>query len=202
MDLSLWLEHPVTSSWVYGPLRCCRVSKFEQFALTCLWFRYVDDTLTSLHKDEKNNFLEHLNQQNPSIQFTIEPELNGKIAFLDCRVIRAGKTLQTSVYRKPTSTDRLLDNSSYHPASHKSATIKTLVKRAHVVCSSSEYLKTELQHLNEIFDAIIIIIIIIKNFVCSPKGFSAYNYNMQFKIKLYYTIKNLSYDCLLKPSYI
>ena len=38
------------------------------------WFRYVDDTLTSLHKDEKNNFLEHLNQQNPSIQFTIEPE--------------------------------------------------------------------------------------------------------------------------------
>ena len=55
------------------------------------WFRYVDDTLTSLHKDEKNNFLEHLNQQNPSIQFTIEPELNGKIAFLDCRVIRAGR---------------------------------------------------------------------------------------------------------------
>jgi hypothetical protein len=49
------------------------------------WFRYVDDTLTSLHKDEKNNFLEHLNQQNPSIQFTIEPELNGKIAFLQPR---------------------------------------------------------------------------------------------------------------------
>jgi hypothetical protein len=48
----------------------------------------------------------------------------------------------------------------------------------------------------------VIIIIIIKNFVCSPKGFSAYNYNMQFKIKLYYTIQNLSYDCLLKPSYI
>ncbi|CAB4005143.1 Hypothetical predicted protein, partial [Paramuricea clavata] len=44
------------------------------------WFRYVDDTMTSLHKDEKNNFLEHLNQQNPSNQFTIEPELNGKIA--------------------------------------------------------------------------------------------------------------------------
>ena len=63
------------------------------------WFRYVDDTLTSLHKDEKNNFLEHLNQQNPSIQFTIEPELNGKIAFLDCRVIRAGNTLQTKAKR-------------------------------------------------------------------------------------------------------
>ena len=49
---------------------------------------------------------------------------------------------------------------------------------------------------------IIIIIIIIKNFVCSPKGFSAYNYNTQFKIKLCYTIQNLSFDCLLKHSYI
>ena len=59
------------------------------------------------------------------------------------------------------------------------------------------------QHLfSNLFIIIITIIIIIINFVCSPKGFSAYNYNMQFKIKLYYTIQNLSYDCLLKPSYI
>ena len=54
--------------------------------------------------------------------------------------------------RKPTSTDRLLNNSSYHPASHKSATIKTLVKRAHVICSSNKELEAELRHLDEVFD--------------------------------------------------
>ena len=56
------------------------------------WYRYVDDTLTSLKKDEKTAFLDHFNQQNPSIQFTIEPEKNGKIAFLDCLITRSGNT--------------------------------------------------------------------------------------------------------------
>ncbi len=82
----------------------------------------------------------------------MEPEKNDKIAFLDCLVTRTGNTLQTSVYRKPTSTDRLLDDSSYNPTSHKSATIKTLVKRAHEICSTNEDLERELQHLNEVFD--------------------------------------------------
>ena len=94
------------------------------------WYRYVDDTLTSLKKSEKIDFLNHLNRHNPSIQFTIEPEKDGAIAFLDCLVTRFSNSVQTSVYRKPTSTDRLLDNSSYHPASHKSSTIKTLVKKS------------------------------------------------------------------------
>jgi len=33
--------------------------------------------------------------------------------------------LRTTVYRKPTHTDRLLDQSSYNPTSHKATTIKT-----------------------------------------------------------------------------
>ena len=116
------------------------------------WYRYVDDTLTSLKKSEKIDFHNHLNRQNPSVQFTMEPEKDGTIAFLDCLVTRSGNSVQTGVYRKPTSTDRLLDNSSYHPASHKSSTIKTLVKRAHMICSSSDNLESELKHLNDVFD--------------------------------------------------
>jgi len=34
--------------------------------------------------------------------------------------------LQKTVYRKPTHTDRLLDESSYNLTSHKATTIKTL----------------------------------------------------------------------------
>ena len=63
------------------------------------------------------------------------------------------------MYRKPTSTDRLLDDSSYHPAAHKSATIKTLVKRAHVVCSTNEDLEHELQHLSEVFNFFILFLL-------------------------------------------
>ena len=97
----------------------------------------ADDTLTSLKKSEKIDFLNHLNRQNPSIQFTMEPEKDRTIAFLDCLVTRSANTVQTSVYRKPTSTDHLLDNSPFHPASHKSSTIKSLVKRAHMIRSST-----------------------------------------------------------------
>ena len=34
-----------------------------------LWLRYVDDTFTALHKDEIDDFHEHLNRQNAHIEF-------------------------------------------------------------------------------------------------------------------------------------
>ena len=51
-----------------------------------LWLCYVDDTFTAVHKDEIDNFHEHLNRQNVDIQFSKEVEENGKIPFLDCLV--------------------------------------------------------------------------------------------------------------------
>ena len=41
--------------------------------------------------------------------------------------------LWTTVYRKPTHTDRLLDQSSYNRTSHKATTIKTLTGRAQLI---------------------------------------------------------------------
>ena len=70
-----------------------------------IWLRYVDDTFTAVHKDGIDDFHEHLNRQNADIQFTKEMEEDGKIPFLDCLVTRDNK-LQTTVYRKPTHTDR------------------------------------------------------------------------------------------------
>ena len=85
----------------------------------------------AVHKDEIDDFHEHLNRQNIDIQFTKEIEENGKIPFLDCLVTRDNNNrLNTTVYRKPTHTDRLLDQSSYNPTSHKATTIQTLIDKA------------------------------------------------------------------------
>ena len=54
-----------------------------------------------------NAFHKHLNEQNPDIQFTKEIEENGKIPFLDCLLIRDNDKLRTTVYRKPTHTDKI-----------------------------------------------------------------------------------------------
>ena len=67
-----------------------------------------------------------------------------KYLFLDCLVTRDNNNeLNTMVYRKPTHTDRLLDQSSYNPTSHKATTIQTLTRRAQLVCDSPDSLADE-----------------------------------------------------------
>ena len=120
----------------------------ERALTTCrqtipLWLHYIDDTFTAVHKDEIDEFHDHLNKQNADIQFTREVEENGQLPFLYCLVSRDENTLRRTVYRKPTHTDRLLDESSYNPTSHKAATIKTLTRRAQLVCNTPDSLSDE-----------------------------------------------------------
>ena len=128
----------------------------ERALATCrqtipLWLRYVDDTFTAVHKDEIDDFDDYLNEQNAVIQFTKEIEENGKLPFLDCLVSRDNNELRTTVYRKPTHTDRLLDQSSYNPTSHKATTIKTLTRRAQLVCDTPGSLRDENRYLERVF---------------------------------------------------
>ena len=116
-----------------------------------LSLRYVDDTITAVHKNKIDEFHEHLNKQNTSIQFTKEIEEHGKIPFLDCLVTRENNTLQTTVYRKPTHTDRLLHQTSYNPTSHKATTVRTLTRRGQIVCDSHDSLTDETKPLEHCF---------------------------------------------------
>ena len=86
------------------------------------------------------------------MQFTKEIEENGKIPFLDCLVTRNNNELRTTIYRKPTHTDRLLDQSSYNPTSHKATTIRTLTRRAQLVCDSPDSLTDEIKYLDNVFN--------------------------------------------------
>ena len=118
-----------------------------------LWLRYVDDTFTAVHKDEIDDFHDHLNGKNADIQFTKEIEENGKLPFSrpDCLVSSDNNELRTTVYRKPTHTGRLLDESSYNPTSHKATTIRTLTRRAQLVCDTSDSLRGENRYLERVF---------------------------------------------------
>ena len=69
-----------------------------------MWLRYVDDVFAIWPHGDclLEIFHQHLNGQNSSIQFTMERELEGKIAFLDVQIERQGTATLTSVFSKKT----------------------------------------------------------------------------------------------------
>ena len=115
-----------------------------------LLLRYVDDTFTAVWHDVIDAFHLHLNEQNTDIQFNREFEENGKLPFLDCLVSRDDNSPRTTVYRKPSNTDRLLDGSSSNPTSHKAITIRTLTRRAQQVYNTTDSLSDENKHLDRV----------------------------------------------------
>ena len=101
------------------------------------WKRYVDDTCCALATSDIDRFHQHINSIEPHIQFTVEIETNGPLPFLDLLLRREEDgSISTSVYRKPTNTDRYLDFSSHHPQAHKAAVVRTLMNRAKVLPST------------------------------------------------------------------
>ena len=75
-----------------------------------LCLRSVDDTLVIQKAEHSKHLLQHINTQDPIIQFTVEqPGIDGSIPFLDTKVTPGpNNTIHTIVYRKPTQTDQYL----------------------------------------------------------------------------------------------
>ena len=113
------------------------------------WCRFVDDTFV-IHKEvNRQGFLQHSNSVDLAIKFTVEDNKeNGSIPFLDTIVKpEADGTLSITVCRKPTHTDQYLQWDSHHHLSAKFSVINTLSHRASTVCSNSELLQQEKDHL-------------------------------------------------------
>ena len=114
------------------------------------WFRYVDDVHSATRKDQVNQLQEHLNSTGPNIKFTIElPETDG-LPFLDTLTKPTPNSIESTVYRKPTHTDRYLDYKSNHPISAKLSVIHSLIHRAKQLCSTPESLAKEMDHLHKV----------------------------------------------------
>ena len=95
-----------------------------------------------------------LNGFHRNIQFTYEVERDPKIFFLDVLVIRdSSNNISTTVYRKSTNNDIYLNWESFAPGKWKWATLKTLTKRAYVVCSNQELLQKGLNYIEKVFRA-------------------------------------------------
>ena len=119
-----------------------------------LWLRFVDDTFVITMTEHSQALLQHINNQDPHIQFTVEPTQQGSLQFLDTLVtIEPNNTFSTTVYRKPTHTDQYLHWDSNHHIRAKQSVFNTLTHRAKVVSSSQDRLDQELQHIKTALQA-------------------------------------------------
>ena len=118
-----------------------------------MWVRYIDDTfmIWPHGTEELNRFHDHLNDQHPAIQFSRE-EVDKRIPFLDTLVERKGSGMKTSVYRKPTNTDRYIHYSSHHQRRVLRGTLCLMRDRAHYLCQDTA-VKDELTHLARVFES-------------------------------------------------
>ena len=113
-----------------------------------MWLRFVDDTFVINRTEHSQQLLQHINNQDPHIQFTVEPTQQGSLPFLDTLVtIQPDNTLSTSVYRKPTHTDQYLHWDSNHHITAKHSVYNTLAHRAKTVSSTQDSLDQELLHI-------------------------------------------------------
>ena len=111
-----------------------------------IWVRYVDDVLVVAPKttnlEEK---LDELNSVESKIQFTLEKERQGTIAFLDTEIIRENR-VKFRVYRKPTNKECYVHYYSGHSDRVKRGVVLGFFLRAYRICSK-EYLDDEIQRI-------------------------------------------------------
>ena len=119
-----------------------------------MWVHYVDDTFVIWPHGQKklHVFHEHLNNQHRGIQFTMEEESGCKLPFPDVLVTKKDDRLLTSVYRKPTHTERYIPFNSHHHRKTITGVLRGMRDRAHRICDPSTK-REELHHLEEVFQA-------------------------------------------------
>ena len=115
-----------------------------------LWVRYIDDTFCVIEQQYAEEFHIRFNSILPSITFALECKQNQSLAFLDVKVTQnKDSTISTTIYKKPTHTDRYLQFDLHHPKHHKFAVAKTLHNRidTHIMNSADKAtLHKQMQH--------------------------------------------------------
>ena len=89
-----------------------------------------------------------------SLRSSCEYETGGILPFLDVKIEKLSDgNLTTSVHRKGSNADIILNYESNHPAAHKRSCVRTLFHRANRYCSNDDLLRKELAYLYRFFQS-------------------------------------------------
>jgi hypothetical protein len=114
------------------------------------WRRYVDDVLVITNQKEIPNLLNQINEQHPSIKFTIEREKDNCLPFLDLLLKRKENSIEIGIYRKPTNTDRYITKNSFTTHQHKYSAFRSMIHRLYRLPLNINNFMTELKNIERI----------------------------------------------------
>ena len=121
---------------------------FIKMLILCLYFGSISGDHLLFQAEHSQELLQHINNQDPHIQFTVEPVQQDSLPFLDTLItIQPDNTLSTTVYRKPTHTDQYLHWDSNHLITAKQSVFNTLAHRAKTVSSTQDSMDKQLNHI-------------------------------------------------------
>ena len=152
-DLGMGLPiYPVMANIFMGHHECKWLSDCPPDFAPISYSRYVDDFfLVFKQKQHAQLFLEYVNSKHPNISFTMEVEQNNKIPFLDVLISRDNNKFNSRIYRKPAFSGMGLSYFSHCVRKFKLISIKSLISRAYVICSSYYLLDLEFQFIRKHF---------------------------------------------------
>ena len=82
---------------------------------------------------------QYINTIHHKLKFTLETEQNNSINFLDLTINKTNNTHTYKIYRKPTTTDMVIHNTSNHPRQHKHAAINHIHRLTKVPLNKQDY---------------------------------------------------------------
>ena len=114
--------------------------------------RYMDDTFTLFDNiDQAHKFLNYLNEQHPSIKFTVELQKDNTLSFLDVLVRKKDNCFETDVYRKPTFTGLGMKFNSAISETYKYNLIHCLLERTFKIFSNQMNFNSSFNKLRKFF---------------------------------------------------
>lgn len=111
---------------------------------------FIDDINTAVPEDKIDDSVKLINSINDNLKFTYELEKEESISFLDLKLIRRNNKILIDHYRKPMSSNRILNWFSYHPLKQKLAIITQMITKIKRICSP-DLVENSLNKIREVF---------------------------------------------------
>ena len=114
------------------------------------WKRSVDDTISFVKLGTINHIITKLNSFDNNIQFTFEVDKEHYL-FKNVLIRRKCNSIVTTIFPKHTHNDIYLNWNAFAPDTWERETLKTLVERAYIVCSTNEFLQKKIRIFRKSF---------------------------------------------------